>query len=49
MKEVSTEGGFAFCCLFASMIYAAAGEINQCFFFFACSLVFIFIDIHRSK
>lgn len=49
MKDLTAEGGFALSCLFASMIYAAAGEITQSLFFFSFCLLFVFLDIRRTK
>jgi hypothetical protein len=49
MKDITAEGGFALGCLLASIIYAAAGDVTQSLFFFSFCLVFVFLDIRRTK
>jgi hypothetical protein len=49
LKDITAEGGFAMGCLLASIIYAAAGDVTQSLFFFSFCIVFVVLDIRRSK
>jgi hypothetical protein len=45
LKELTTDGVFAFACLLASILYSAVGDSKQALFFFGCALVFVAKDI----
>jgi len=49
LKELTTDGVFAFVCLLASIFYSAVGDSKQALFFIGCALVFVVKDIASNN